>query len=85
MNCMEQIHRDKIETARCKLSIRRNAPSLKIADESAFINMLQDKNRDDLLKYALPEIKKSEVKKLIKAGEEFPGAALESSQSLIIK
>lgn len=85
MNCMEQIHRDKIETARCKLSIRRNAPSLKIADESAFIHMLQDRNRDDLLKYALPEIKKSEVKKLIKAGEEFPGAALESSQSLIIK
>ena len=46
--------------------------------------MLQDRNRDDLLKYELPEIRKSEIKKLIKAGEDFPGAVLESSKSLII-
>lgn len=48
------------------------------------INMLQDRGRDDLLKYELPEIRKSEIKKLIKAGEDFPGAVLESSKSLII-
>ena len=83
-NCMEQMGVKKIEMPRARITIRSNAPSLKIADEVAFINMLQDRNRDDLLKYELPEIRKSEIKKLIKAGEDFPGAVLESSKSLII-
>ncbi len=83
-NCMEQIGVKKIEMPRARLTIRNNAPSLKISDEIAFINMLQENGRDDLLKYALPEIRKTEVKKLIKAGEVFDGASLESSQSLII-
>lgn len=83
-NCMEQMGVKKIDMPRARITIRNNAPSLKIADEIGFINMLQENGRDDLLKYELPEIRKSEVKKLIKAGETFPGAVLESSQSLII-
>ena len=83
-NCMEQIGVKKIEMPRARLTIRNNAPSLKILDEIAFINMLQENGRDDLLKYALPEIRKTEIKKLIKAGEFFEGASLENSQSLII-
>lgn len=82
--CMEQINVKKIETPRAKITIRTNAPSLKIADEVAFVNLLQDLDRDDLLKYSLPEIRKTEIKKLVKAGEHFDGATLESSQSLII-
>lgn len=38
----------------------------------------------NLLKYSLPEIKKSEIKKLIKSGETFDGARLEAGQSVII-
>jgi hypothetical protein len=83
-NCMEQIGLKKIETPRARITIRNNAPSLKITDEVGFINMLQTNGRDDLLKYELPEIRKAEIKKLIKAGEIFPGAVLESSQSVII-
>lgn len=83
-NCMEQIGVKKIEMPRARLTIRNNAPSLKISDEIAFINMLQENGRDDLLKYSLPEIRKTEIKKLIKTGEVFEGATLESSQSLII-
>lgn len=83
-SCMEQMGIKKIEMPRARISIRNNAPSLKIADEVGFISMLQENGRDDLLKYELPEIRKAEIKKLIKAGEKFPGAALESSQSLII-
>ena len=83
-NCMEQMGLKKIEMPRARLTIRNNAPSLKISDEIAFINMLQENGRDDLLKYALPEIRKAEIKKLIKAGESFEGAVLESSQSLLI-
>lgn len=83
-NCMMQMGVKKIETPRARITIRNNAPSLKIADEIVFIDMLQKNNRDDLLKYSLPEIRKTEIKKLIKSGELFPGAVLESSQSLII-
>lgn len=83
-NCMEQMGLKKIDTPRARLTIRNNAPSLKIADEVAFVSMLQDLGRDDLLKYELPDIRKTEIKKLIKAGETFKGATLESSQSLII-
>ena len=83
-NCMMQMGVKKIETPRARITIRNNAPSLKIADEISFINMLQENSRDDLLKYELPEIRKSEIKKLIKSGEVFPGAVLENSQSVII-
>lgn len=83
-NCMMQMGLKKIETPKARITIRNNAPSLKIADEIAFIDMLQKNNRDDLLKYELPEIRKTEVKKLIKTGEVFEGASLESSQSIII-
>lgn len=83
-NCMERIGVKKIEMPRARITIRNNAPSLKITDEVRFINMLQEIGRDDLLKYELPEIRKAEIKKLIKAGEVFSGAVLESSQSVII-
>lgn len=83
-NCMMQMGVKKIETPRARITIRNNAPSLKIADEISFINTLQESGRDDLLKYELPEIRKSEIKKLIKSGEVFPGAVLESSHSVII-
>lgn len=83
-NCMMQMGVKKIETPRARITIRNNAPSLKIADEISFINMLQENGRDDLLKYELPEIRKSKIKNLIKSGEVFPGAVLESSQSVII-
>lgn len=84
MECMETIGVSKIDMPRAKISIRSNAPGLKIDNEVDFINMLQDSGRDDLLKYSLPEIKKADVKKLIKSGEKFDGARLEASRSVIV-
>ena len=84
MNCMQAIGVKKIDMPRAKITIRNNAAGLKIDDEIEFINMFQDHGRDDLLKYSLPEIKKSEIKKLIKSGETFDGARLEAGQSVII-
>ena len=83
-NCMEQMGIKKIDMPKARIIIRKNTPSLKITDEVRFITMLQEHGRDDLLRYSLPEIKKTEIKRLIKSGEHFEGAALESSQSLII-
>lgn len=84
MNCMQAIGVKKIDMPKAKITIRNNAARLKIDNEIEFINMLQDHGRDDLLKYSLPEIKKSEIKKLIKSGETFDGARLEAGQSVII-
>lgn len=84
MNCMDAIGIKKIDMPRAKITIKNNAARLKIDNEIQFINMLQDNGRDDLLKYSLPEIKKSEVKKLIKSGEKFGGARIESGRSVII-
>lgn len=83
-NCMETMNLKKVETAKAKISIRNNAPSLKIDNETEFIMTLESSGRRDLLKYAPPEIKKTDIKNLIKSGEEFKGARLESSQSIII-
>lgn len=83
-NCMEQMNLKKIETPKAKISIRNNAPSLRIDDESAFIKMLEETGRTELIKYAAPELKKTDIKNLIKKGEELTGARLEASQSLII-
>ncbi len=82
---MNFINLKKIDGVRAKLSIRKNAPSLKIENELEFITMLQNTGRDDLLKYSMPEVRKTEVKNLIKNGEVFDGASIESSESLIIK
>ena len=84
MDCMQKTGIEKIDMPKAKITIRCNAPSLKIENEVEFINMLQDNGRDDLLKYSLPEIRKSEIAKLIKAGEKFDGARLESGQSIVI-
>lgn len=81
---MNLMHLKKVETARAKILVRNNAQSLDIADENAFIEMLQDSGRDDLLRYSQPEIRRTEIKKLIKDGEHFEGASLVASQSVVI-
>lgn len=83
-NCMLMMNLKKVETPWARITLKNNAPSLVITDEGKFIDMLQENGRDDLLKYTAPAINKTEVKKLIKNGEQFEGACLEASQSLII-
>ena len=83
-NCMEQMKLKKLETPRAKIILRKNAPSLSIADEGRFIDMLQELGRDDLLRYSQPEIRRAEIKSLIRSGEKFDGAELVTTQSLVI-
>lgn len=84
MENMEAVGITKIDMPKAKITIRKNAPSIKFDNEISFITMLQNKGRDDLLKYSMPEIRKSEIKKLIRSGEKFDGARLESGRSVII-
>ena len=83
-NCLEAAKLKKIETPRAAISIRNNPESVEIADEKSFIGWAQD-NNDDLLRYKDPEVNKTAVKQLLKAGEEVPFAKLIRTQSLTIK
>lgn len=85
MACMQAIGVKKIDMPRARLTIRKNAESVAVDDEIAFINWAQENGKDDLLKYSLPDIRKSETKKALQAGEKLPHARLVRTESLIIK
>ena len=82
--CMENMQVDKVETANVKVSLRKNAPSVLVYDEKAFVKNMKGV-RDDLLKFSEPTIDKTALKTALKAGEEITGATLEVKKSIIIK
>ena len=81
---MQEIGKSKIDTQKALISLRNNAPSLVVDDELSFIKWAEE-NNDDLLKYSMPEIRKNDVKKAVKAGDEIPFVHMEKSTSVIIK
>ena len=85
ISCMDAVGCTKVDEPLAKLSIRNNPESVSVADERKFIRWAQTSDRDDLLKYAEPEIKKSAVKAEIKSGKELPGCALVRTRSLMVK
>lgn len=84
MQCMDMMHLKKVDGVQARITLRNNAPSLKIVNELALIDELERTHHDDLLKYQMPEVRKTELKRCIKAGITFENAALESSKSVII-
>lgn len=85
MGCMKQIHREKIETAKCRLSIRKNAESVQVTDEDRLARELLSRGRTELIRVKPPELDKTALKKALQAGEIINGAALGRTESLIIK
>lgn len=69
---------------RARLTIRKNAESLVVDDELNFIKWAQE-NAQELLKVKLPDIRKTDTKKLIQSGKSLPYVHLDRSESLIIK
>jgi hypothetical protein len=84
LDSMQTVHLTKIDGTKAKISVRNNAESVKVSDEHAFIAWAQEHN-DDLLRYKMPEIDKTSVKKLLKSGAELPCVTLVRTQSVIIK
>lgn len=84
LGSMHAVGRLKIDMPRARLSIRRNAESIVIDDPAQFIRWAQT-HRDELLKYAEPEIRKTDAKKLVQAGEALPFVHLTRTESLTIK
>lgn len=80
----DALNGQKFETARVRLSFRTST-GVEISDELALLTWLEKNNKDHCIKYKLPEISKSEVGKLLKAGEEMPGAALVERSNLQMK
>lgn len=85
LTCMQKAQKSKLETSRCVVSIRSNPESVEIDNTDAFVEMLCKTDRDELLKYSEPEIRKAELKKRMQDGETFEGARLVRKQSLNIK
>ena len=59
----------------------RNTEKLDVADGRATVEWLEQNGYDTFIRYKEPEVSKSDVKKLIKAGAEIPGAAIVKEQS----
>lgn len=76
---------EKLKTARCKVYQTHNQ-RLYVADEPKLIEFLQTLEKPDrFLKIREPELRKDEIKKALKDGYEIPGAALEQTESVVIK
>jgi phage host-nuclease inhibitor protein Gam len=77
--------KNKLETTRNVLKIRKNPPAVQIDDEAAFIEWAQGRKENTLLTMHNPTINKTAVKNALKAGEEIPNAKLVSGEKLTIK
>lgn len=85
LESMQAINRKKIDRPMAVLSIRNNAESVQIDNESDFITRCQMCGADDYLRYKTPEIDKTAVKADLQKGYKIEGASLVRKQSIIIK
>ena len=76
----------KLKTPRCNV-YQTHSTRLNVIDEQSVVNWIQThcKEPEEFLKFTLPEIRKDAVKAEIKAGKEIPGAALEETESVVIR
>lgn len=74
----------KFETPRVKMSFR-SSTSVEISDELRLLEWLEKNNHDECVEYKLPKIRVSEVGKLLKEGQEVPGASLVTKSNLQLK
>ena len=82
---MENADVKKVDKPLAKLTIRQNAESVEVANEMNFIGWAMTHDRDDLLRYSMPDINKTAVKTALNNGQDIPGAQLVRTKSLIIK
>ena len=76
---------EKLSTARCKV-YQTHSQKLTVTDEEKLVQYLKlDDDPEKYLRFKDPELRKDEIKKALKDGEFFPGAALEETESVVIK
>lgn len=72
------------ETSKVRLSFRKS-DKVEFEDELTVLEYLEKNNLDNCLNYKFPDISKTEIKKLLKAGEKIPGAVLVETNNLQMK
>ena len=76
---------EKLKTPRCNVYQTHNT-RLAVADEAKLISFLQTlEDPERFLKFREPELRKDEIKKALKGDYIIPGAALEETESVVIK
>ena len=76
---------EKLKTARCNV-YQTHSQRLAVADEGKLIEFFQETNDPEkFLRFRDPELRKDEIKKALKDGFVIPGAALEETESVVIK
>ena len=76
---------EKLKTPRCNVYQTHNQ-RLVVVDEQQLISFLQTlEDPERFLKFPDPELRKDEIKKALKDDYEIPGAALETTESVVIK
>lgn len=76
----------KLKTPRCNV-YQTHSTKVNVIDEQSVVNWIQThyQEPEQFLKFSLPEIRKDAVKTELKNGKEIPGAALETTESVVIK
>lgn len=86
IDSMNLIKREKIDSPQAFIRVKLNPESTVIDDEDSVILWAQKNNHDeDVLNYQKPKILLNEVKKLIRSGENIPGAHLHRAKNIEIK
>lgn len=85
LNSMQAIGREKVDKPQAVIRVKKNPESTVIDNEKSFIEWAETNGYTDLLKYKDPEVKKKEVKDLLKRNVELPFVHLERKTKIDIK
>ena len=76
---------EKLKTARCSV-YQTHSQRVTVADEAELMTFIRTlKDPEKFMRFPEPELKKDEIKKALKDGFMIPGAALETTESVVIK
>ena len=76
---------EKLKTPRCNV-YQTHSQRVTVEDEADLISFLQTLEEPErFLRFKDPELRKDEIKKALKDGTIIPGAALEETESVVIK
>ena len=84
INSMQAIGVKKISMPRARITLRLNAESVVVENEKALIDWAM-RHDETILKYQEPELKKTDIKELLRMGQQIPYAHLERKESVTIK
>ena len=84
INSMQAIGVKKISMPRARITLRLNAESVVVENEKALIDWAM-RHDETILKYQEPEPKKTDIKELLRMGQQIPYAHLERKESVTIK